>query len=84
MPEVFKSVALLLLFFLGDTRCSSRGQIITKLKLNLRTIVQEDNMILGDILQIFTYSTGFKALEFAFVLDHESDKDKVVCRIEPR
>ena len=41
-----------------------RGQIFTKLELKLQIIVQYQ-MILGEILHILNFSTGFKALELA-------------------
>ena len=58
--------------------------MVTKMELKLRIIVKSD-MILGEIPQIFTISTGFKALELAFTFwSHENDNDTVVCSIEPR
>ena len=41
-------------------------------------------MIWGEILQIFTISSRFKALELVFSSwGHENDKDTVVCSKEP-
>ena len=42
-------------------------------------------MIWGEILLIFTISTGFKALElFLSPWGHDNDKDTVICSKEPR
>ena len=52
--------------------------MVTKMELKLRIIVKND-MILGEILQIFTISTGFKALELYFTFwGHENDKDIIL------
>ena len=54
----------------GEVKLAQTGDKAT------RIIVQYD-MILWKILQIFTFSTGHKALEIAmFLLRHENDKTK--------
>ena len=67
-----------------DKDGSRRSQISIKLEIKLRKFVQYD-IIVREILQIFTFSTRSKALELAFsFLGHKSDKEAVVCSIDPR